>query len=60
MLTVTTSAARVERMLSALDAITSGKGSSIFLFADEASLGASNPLELEWVSGKRERVRLTD
>lgn len=59
-LTVTTSARRVERMLDALDAITSGKGSNIFLFTDEATLAASNPLDLEWVSGKAERVRLVD
>jgi DNA-binding transcriptional ArsR family regulator len=59
-LTVTTSARRVERMLDALDAITSGRGSNIFLFTDQAALAASNPLDLEWVSGKREPVRLTN
>ena len=58
-LTVTTSPTRVEKMLTALDAITNGKGSNIFLFADQGALAASNPLELEWVSGKRERMRLT-
>jgi hypothetical protein len=59
-LTVTTTKERVERMLSALDAITEGRGSNMFLFADQALLTASNPLDLEWVSGKREVVRLTD
>jgi DNA-binding MarR family transcriptional regulator len=59
-LTVTTTKERVERMLAALDAITEGRGSNMFLFADQATLTAGNPLDLEWVSGKRERVRLTD
>ena len=59
-LTVTTSARRVERMLDALDAITSGKGSNLFLFTDQATLATSNPLDVVWTSGKREPVRLTD
>ena len=60
MLTVTTTAARVERMLDALEAITEGKGSNIFLFADQTGLANSNPLDLRWVSGKRGLVRLAD
>jgi DNA-binding transcriptional ArsR family regulator len=59
-LTVTTTWERVERMLDALGAITDGRGSNVFLFADQATLAAGNPLELKWVSGKRELVRLTD
>src|ERR1700680_3901185 len=59
-LTVTTKATRVEQMLDALNGITNGRGSNMFLFADQAAFMASNPLELEWVSGKREAVRLTD
>jgi len=59
-LTVTTTKERVERMLTALDSITEGRGSNMFLFADQTELVASNPLDLEWVSGKRETVRLTD
>jgi hypothetical protein len=59
-LTVTTTAARVERMLDALQTITEGKGSNIFLFSDQTALAATNPLDLQWVSGKREQVRLTD
>jgi hypothetical protein len=59
-LTVTTNRERVERMLAALDTITNGRGSNVFLFADQAALTASNPLDLEWVSGKGERVRLTN
>jgi len=30
------------------------------LSTDEATLAASNPLDLEWVSGKGDPVRLTD
>jgi protein involved in plasmid replication-relaxation len=59
-LTVTTSRERVERMLSALEGLTGGGGSNMFLFADQASLVASTPLDVEWTSGKREVVRLTD
>jgi DNA-binding transcriptional ArsR family regulator len=59
-LTVTTSAARVEKMLDALGTITNGRGSNVFLFTDQAGLTASNPIDLEWVSGKREGVRLID
>jgi hypothetical protein len=33
----------------------------MFLFAVERKLAAAgNPLDVEWVSGKGERVRLTD
>jgi hypothetical protein len=59
-LTVTTAPERVERMLASLDAITEGRGSNMFLFADQAALLAANPLDLEWVSGKRTAVRLVD
>jgi DNA-binding transcriptional ArsR family regulator len=59
-LTVTTNSERIERMLIALENITSGRGSNVFLFTDQATLTASNPLELEWVTGKREVLRLTD
>jgi hypothetical protein len=59
-LTVTTSRERVERMLSALDTITEGRGSNMFLFADQGTLASADPLDLDWVSGKREIVRLAD
>jgi hypothetical protein len=59
-LTVTTTPERVDRMLSALNGITEGRGSNMFLFADIMKLTASNPLDLEWVSGKRALVRLVD
>jgi hypothetical protein len=47
-------------MLGALDRITGGRGSNMFLFTDRATLTASNPLDLEWLSGKREAVRLVN
>jgi hypothetical protein len=47
-------------MLEALNRITEGRGSSMFLFTDEAALAASNPLDVEWTGGKGELVRLTD
>jgi hypothetical protein len=46
--------------LAPVEAITEGRGSNMFLFADQATLTSGNPLELEWASGKRKRVRLTD
>lgn len=59
-LTVTTGPERVVRMIKALEGVTDGRGSNIFLFTDRGALTGSNPLDLEWVSGKREAVRLTD
>jgi hypothetical protein len=47
-------------MLAALNGITEGRGSNMFLFTDVQKLAAGNPLDLDWVSGKRETVRLTD
>jgi len=47
-------------MIEAQQEITNGRGSNIFLFADEASLAVSNPLEALWLTGKGERIRLTD
>ena len=57
-LTITTDNSRIEKMLEALDVITGGRGSNIFLFAEQAALSASNPLEVQWMSGKRELVRI--
>jgi len=59
-LTVTSSAKRVENMLATVDEITEGRGSNFFLFADRAQLATSDPLNAEWVSGKGERMRLVD
>jgi len=58
--TVTTTPERVEQMLGALNRIMEGRGSSMFLFTDEGTLAASNPLDVEWVVGKGQSVRLTD
>lgn len=57
--TVTTTAERIDKMLSALRTITDGRGSNMFLFADETQLGTVNPLDAEWMSGKGDRVQLT-
>ena len=59
-LIVTESVGRVRNMLSAIDHITGGRGSNFFLLIDQATLGAGDPLEAEWTSGKRHVVRLTD
>lgn len=59
-LTVTTSALRIETMIQALRDITKGKGSELFLFIDEESLASRNPLEAPWLSGKGNDVRLVD
>ena len=58
--TVTTTADRVEQMIAAQREITNGKGSNMFLFTDEATFAAGNPLDIEWLSGKGARVRLID
>ena len=52
--TVTTTPERVGQMLEALKRITDGRGSSMFLFTNELTLAASNPLDVEWLSGKGE------
>jgi Replication-relaxation len=58
--TVTTTPERVGQMLAALNRITEGRGSSMFLFTDEAALAETNPLDLQWMSSKGDFVRLTD
>jgi DNA-binding transcriptional ArsR family regulator len=58
--TVTTTPERVDQMLEVLNRITDDRGSSIFLFTDEAALAARNPLDVEWMNGKGELVRITD
>ena len=60
-LVVTTSAQRMMTMIEALKSATRGAGSRQFLFADlEAVRRAENLLDLEWLTGKGERVRLVD
>jgi len=56
--TVTTTRDRVDQMIAAQREITNGKGSNMFLFADETTFAAGNPLDIEWLSGKGARVRL--
>jgi hypothetical protein len=57
---VTTSAERVRNMIAVVRELTEGRGSNLFLFVDREKLTASNPLDVTWVSGKGEPVRLTD
>lgn len=59
-LTVAPSRERIENMINALHKMTDGKGSGLFLFIDEKTLADSNPLEVEWMSGKRDIAKLTD
>ncbi len=58
--TVTTTPERVEQMIEARKEMTNGRGSNMFLFIDDASLLASNPLDAVWTTGKGKAVRLTD
>jgi hypothetical protein len=58
--TVTSSRERMHNMVSIVCSITGGKGSNFFLFIDQATLRAGDPLEVHWTSGKGELLRLTD
>jgi len=58
-LTITSSAKRVENMLATVDEITDGRGSNFFLFTNRGQLEAG-PLDMEWVTGKGMKVKLTD
>jgi hypothetical protein len=59
-LTITDSAKRVERMLQVVGEMTAGKGSNFFLFAHNAERKSASPLELSFITGKREPLRLID
>lgn len=60
-LLVTSSQERIGSMLAVLKSLTGGKGSRQFLFTDENALhGSATPLDLVWIDGKGERVRLLD
>lgn len=59
-LTVTTTPERVAQMRASLDAITGGKGSNMFLFADMNNQNIQNPCNLQWHTGKGHTVRITD
>jgi hypothetical protein len=57
---VTSSRERVQNMLRVVDEITEGRGTNFFLFIDQPTLAAGDPLDVSWMSGKRQPVRLTD
>lgn len=57
-LTVTPSKERVATMVAAVRRLTGGTGSGLFLFVDQDALRESNPLDVEWMSGKGETIRL--
>jgi hypothetical protein len=59
-ITVTNSAVRMENMLRAVDAITDGAGTGFLLFGVAADLDKQNPLDYDWINGRRECVRLID
>jgi hypothetical protein len=59
-LTVTSSQERMHNMVGAVRSITEGRGSNFFLFVDRETLAAENPLSVEWMSGKGERVKIVD
>lgn len=59
-LTITTHQDRVDQMIEALNTITEGTGSNMFLFSIEDDLATKTPLDLSWLSGKKELVRLAD
>jgi hypothetical protein len=59
-LTVAPSPERVRNMVAAVRDLTDGKGTGFFLFTDQKSLATSDPLSVEWMSGKGENVRLVD
>jgi branched-subunit amino acid aminotransferase/4-amino-4-deoxychorismate lyase len=40
--------------------ITEGRGSNFFLFIDRGKLATADPLDVEWMTGKGDVVRLTD
>lgn len=57
---VTTSRQRADNMVTAVQKMTDGRGSGLFLFADETILIARNPFEYQWVNGRQERTRLVE
>ena len=56
----TTTRERVEQMIEALEELTGGRGSNVFLLIDEATLAGSDPLNAAWISGKRDGIRIID
>jgi hypothetical protein len=58
--TVTNSRERMHNMVSVVRSITEGKGSNFFLFIDQEMLAANDPLDVQWVTGKGEQLKLID
>lgn len=58
--TVTTTPDRVAQMIAVQKEMTNGHGSNMFLFTDQASVAASNPLDVLWTTGKGKQVRIVD
>jgi hypothetical protein len=59
-LTTTSSQERVHNMVGAVRSITDGRESNFFLFADQETLARSDPFQMDWTTGKGERVKLTE
>ena len=57
---VTKSRERVQHMLDVVYELTEGKGTGFFLFVDRETLAGSDPLAVEWVNGRGERVKFGD
>jgi hypothetical protein len=57
---VTTSPARVENMIEAVMDVTGQAGSNLFLFIDRGHFADEDPIAADWISGKGERMALTD
>lgn len=59
-LTVTTSEQRIKTMLEAVNDITEGRGSALFLFATAEALKQTDIVSASWLNGKGERTTLAD
>src|ERR1700730_18494225 len=58
--TITNSRERMHNMVSVVRSITEGRGSNFFLFIDQETLAAGDPLKVQWTTGKGEQVKLID
>lgn len=59
-LMLTSSAARMNNMLSVVRELTDGRGSGFFVFGYNEILETTGPLEAAWTDGKANAVKLTD
>lgn len=57
-LTITRSAERIESMRTALNEVTRGKGSNVFLFAELTNIFHEGPLVVAWRTGRNHTIRL--